>query len=537
MAHRPQAQAPRDEGSLAPGAGDAPPLRDRAIRTAPRAWIRRLGGVLLLGVVIVQGTVAHGSTGSRRSAGPQGIQETGRGSTAGADSTGPVSNGGDRDEGRPNGGPSGDGDPDFIGPRPRRGSDPRDREIKDLKARVVELERELLLRPEVIPGTEADCIGRLQVLVEELRSDLDRATEQRMAREREWQVYNAALARFRGGPSMQGPVFHAYLPDIPEDATPEAAEARREAERIAERSREVERSLRTMIAIEGIRGIDLLQGGLLGEGYIGPVIFRQMDAHGHLAGSLYAERLRLQGSRTGRTLTLVLEDGYDSHSGMRVPFEPPPEGTIPTGANPKVRGDAPGEAALSLSAVEPVGSRGPGVRRIVLHDIDPLPWVEAMPELFGTQSLQDPLDDGRWNREIVRQRLNRLLREDVQGGYYIVRSLGGVLGDELREVHLEQRSRDGVIERRLFADRMRILPASPGAEGGGVQLLLREGSQERAGRKTAFLEGRYRIFLPRADYPRWRREGLPGLGAEPESSGPPSVSRPEGRGGAEGEAP
>lgn len=399
-------------------------------------------------------------------------------------------------------------DPNFIGPRPRTPVDARDRELRELRLRVAELERALLRRPEVVPGTEADRIGQLQVLVEELRKDLDQATTQRMAREREWQVYNAALARFDGGDRVQGPVFHAYLPDIPEGTTPQSAAARLAAETLAERSRAVERSLRTMIAIEGIRGIDLLQGGLLGEGFIGPVIFRQMDAHGHLAGSLYAERLRLEGSLTGRTLTLVLEDGYDSHSGVRLPFGT--EG----GAAPAIRSDAPGERTISVP-----GSAGPGVRRIVLHDIDPLPWVEAMPELFGTQSLREPVDDGRWNREIVRQRMNRLLKEDIQGGYYIVRSLSGIVGDQLREVHLEQRSPSGAIERRLFADRMRILPASPGSEGGGVQLLLREGSQDRSGRKTAFLEGRYRIFLPRADFSRWKREGLPGLGAGQATSG------------------
>src|SRR4029078_9952877 len=76
----------------------------------------------------------------------------------------------------------------------------------------------------------------------------------------------------------------------------------------------------------------------------------------------------------------------------------------------------------------------------------------------------------------------------------------------LRDVALDQFDRDGRLLRRLFADRMSFL-----REAHGLQILLQDGTQVRGEQKAPFLEGRYRIFLPRDDRDAWSKEGVPGL--------------------------
>jgi hypothetical protein len=49
----------------------------------------------------------------------------------------------------------------------------------------------------------------------------------------------------------------------------------------------------------------------------------------------------------------------------------------------------------------------------------------------------------------------------------------------------------------------------------GVKVELQDGAQLRGDAKTPFLDGRYRIFLPRASAERWRKAGLPGLAPPP----------------------
>ena len=79
-----------------------------------------------------------------------------------------------------------------------------------------------------------------------------------------------------------------------------------------------------------------------------------------------------------------------------------------------------------------------------------------------------------------------------------------------RDVQLDQLDADGKLERKLFADRMEIT-----AQDNGVKIELTNGAQLRGDAKTPFLDGRYRIFLPRASVEAWTKAGIPGLSAPP----------------------
>src|SRR5262249_49753344 len=155
---------------------------------------------------------------------------------------------------------------------------------------------------------------------------------------------------------------------------------------------------------------------------------------GLLTGSVHAERLRLTGSRAARTLTLVLEKGYESRAGERVPFID-------------------------------------GVRRIGLSNVDPEPWFRDCPELFTAEDLAPSDDDGLWDLGGVRRELNRLLALDTRHGWYRLHSLGGVLGTELRDVQLEELETGGRLVRRFFADRLDFA-----LEDASLVLQLRDGS-------------------------------------------------------------
>src|SRR6185436_2612427 len=101
-------------------------------------------------------------------------------------------------------------------------------------------------------------------------------------------------------------------------------------------------------------------------------------------------------------------------------------------------------------------------------------------------------------------------REDAVGGWWRLSSLGGVRGAVICAVLLDQLDREGRLDRKLFADRMTVLK-----EERGVQLLLESGAQLRGDKKLPFLDGRYRIFLPRADIMAWTARGVPGLSEPP----------------------
>ncbi len=321
-----------------------------------------------------------------------------------------------------------------------------------------------------------------QARICELEASLKSATSERIAREEEWLRYTKALsqlsqaaekplASFQPMPEAQAAAAEAVRPKVPEGPleTPSKASAQRD--------REIFLSLRSLFTVEQVTGYDLLESGALAEGATGPVVLRALDERGRPVGTLAAERLRLEGSRAARTLTLVLENGYERRGGEKLFFE-------------------------GVSAADAKGT----IKRLELPDIDPAPWIESLPELFREEDKAPPADDGLWDLGAVRAALNLLLRQDVSGGWWRLASFGGVQGSVLRDVQLDRLDAEGRLERKLFADRMEI-----DAQEKGVKIELQDGAQLRGDTKTPFLEGRFRIFLPRASVDEWRRAGVPGL--------------------------
>jgi hypothetical protein len=215
-------------------------------------------------------------------------------------------------------------------------------------------------------------------------------------------------------------------------------------------------------------------------------VFRCLDERGRLAGSVRAERLRLEASQSAHTLTLVLEQGVESRGGEPVPFEG-------------------------------------GTRRITLRDVDPEPWLAECPELFDGAATARTEDDGLWSLSAVRRELNRLLALDPEFGWYRLHSLGGVRGSELVDVQLEELDPGGRRQRRLFADRLRIA-----LEDGGVVLELVDGAFVHGDAKQPFRDGRHRVVLPTADAGAWRAATLPGFCAPP-TRAEPAEAPPSGR--------
>lgn len=319
------------------------------------------------------------------------------------------------------------------------------------------------------PGSE----GRsLEQEVARLERELEHERARRAERELAILEFSRVLAKLPGAEGLGlGSVAAAPAPPNPEEDARRSAAA---AERA--RAQELGRALRVLMRLEGLRGLDLLEAGTLQPGppsAIGPVVFRCLDERGLLTGSLGAERLRLSASVSAHTLTLILEDGFESRGGERVPFEH-------------------------------------GVRRITLSDVDPEPWIAECPELFGPAELARANDDGRWVLSELRRELNRLLALDPRLGWYRLHSLGGVLGSELRDVQLEQLAPDGRVERRLFADGLTLA-----LEDGSLVLELRDGAFVRGQEKQPFQGGRHRIVLPGVPLEAWRASPLPGLSAPP----------------------
>ncbi|MCB9915388.1 MAG: hypothetical protein H6828_09600 [Planctomycetes bacterium] len=305
-----------------------------------------------------------------------------------------------------------------------------------------------------------------------------------MEREEEFLRYAEMITAITP-PELPPEIVQALGGEVPESSLPQedpalvAERARRQA-----RADELASALRALMRVEQFDSLDLLEAGTLGDGWLGPVVFRVVDERGRPSGSLSADRLRLEGSAAGWTLTFVLEGGYERRGGRRVAFE----------------------------GTQPDEERG-GVRRIVLSQTDPAPWYEALPELFGATPPAPRLDDGRWELALVKNGLNALLGADAALGSYRLERLGGVFEDELRAVELTQRDVDGRLLQRLVADRLAIARGER-----GVVLTLHDGVILKGSRKHAFLDGRYRIFLPRADVPSWEAAGLPGLVPVAESS-------------------
>ncbi|MBK7644349.1 MAG: hypothetical protein IPJ19_15110 [Planctomycetes bacterium] len=326
-----------------------------------------------------------------------------------------------------------------------------------------------------------------QARIVELEGELQAERAQRFAREEEWLRFTRGLSELSRAAGVKPPEFPTPL--VGENPAPQASvEDPARAGRRAH-GRELLAKLRALFFADEVAGLDLLEAGEFEQGALGPVVLRELDPDGRPYGTLCAERLRLEGSQAARTLTIVLEQGYERRGAQRFPFDEPGASVVETAADPAARR---------------------GTRRIELPEVDPARWIAKVPELFGPAAAAQPIDDGRHDRTVIRVALNLLLREDASAGWWRLSALGGVQGDVLREVVLDGFDRDGRMERKLFADRMTIQEQPT-----GVQLLLEQGAQVRGDQKLPFLEDRYRIFLPQADAQLWAKAGVPLVHSSP----------------------
>jgi len=333
------------------------------------------------------------------------------------------------------------------------------------------------IEPPESVGLVASDEDALRAEIARLEQELQRERARRGERELAFQAFRSELDaleevrdRLLGKPEVVAAI---------DALTPEEEEARAAAEAARRRAADLGLALSVRMRFEGLRGLDLLECGSLLSGppaAIGPVVFRVLDERGRLTGSLSAERLRLEASVAARTLTLVLEDGFESRSGERVPFL---EGT----------------------------------RRITLTDVDPEGWFEDFPELFEGPDAGRTDDDGRWRLADVRRELNRLFAVDQRGGWYRLHSLGGVRGTRLNEVMLEELESSGRVRRRFLADSLELF-----LEDASLVLILKDGAIVRGEEKQPFQDGVYRLVLPGIAPEAWRAAALPGL-AEPPGAG------------------
>jgi hypothetical protein len=387
----------------------------------------------------------------------------------------------------------------------------------------------------------ASLRARVQALEEELlrtRADLKSEAERRLRREEEWLEYTRGIALLES--LAAGVPKFEVDPDVARsrggDASAANAEPRQAAAGAAhEPARDVDEGepdgggsgaasasiasdtatqpppapeaggtpsltsemalarLRALLAAEAVRGVDVLEVGLVQSDHLGPVVLRVRDEAGRVLSVLAADRLRLECSRAGRSVTLVLEHGYERKAGAKTSFEGGP-------ADEDGRG---------------------GVRRVVVADCDPRPWLEGLPSLFRLEALQPAPHDGSISVESLRAALNIKLREDLSAGHWRVEGLGGVQRGVLFEVSLAQLDEKGNRVRTLVADRATIAPLSADAAR-GVEVLLQDGSQVKVDSTTPFLDARFRLVLPRADPAEWRAARIPlvevpGAGAKSEA--------------------
>jgi len=314
-------------------------------------------------------------------------------------------------------------------------------------------------------------LERSRARIAELEGELAETTARRIAREEELVRQSKVLTELRIPEKVEPKV---------EPPPPAAGDL---SDPAARRDHEIHVSLKTLFTLDQVTGFDLLESGTLKDGATGPVVLRALDDRGRPVATLAADRMRFECSRAARTVTIVLEDGFERRGVEKTPFE----------------------GAMTAEG------RG-GVKRIELPETNPAPWLEALPELFREEDKATIDDDGRWDLGAVRASLNLLLREDLSAGWWRLVALGGVRDGSLRDVQLDGLDAEGRLERKLFADRLEIV-----AQEKGVKLELRDGAQMRGDEKVPFLEGRYRIFLPRASVEAWKEAGIPGLSEPPRS--------------------
>lgn len=318
--------------------------------------------------------------------------------------------------------------------------------------------------------------------IKRLKHELGVEQQRRYDRELHWLEYNRWLARLPLGEQGKNLVFPLDPSLVPPEAQPSFAPESKPAPAPpapeAVRAGELASRLNALLWSDGIRDLSVLDGGRVGPEleraqWIGPVVLRRVDGEGRLAGTLVADRMRLECSRAARTVTIVLEEGYEQVEGGRTAFEP-------TG------------------------------RRVLLPLVDPDRWLEGCPELFAADQQLSARDDGLWDRARVKAALNRLLAQDAAQGYWQVKEIGGIRGRELRDVQLLALDRAGRMQRLAFCDTLTLR-----ASASGVELALRDGAVVRDGRKAPFPEGRMRIVLPHARGEEFEAARIPGF-ADPD---------------------
>jgi len=340
--------------------------------------------------------------------------------------------------------------------------------------------------PVILPSREAELLTRIH----ELEDELELERELRLQREQEWLSFTRAVSELPVEVPTPAAPEHLRERLVGEEAVTEVLE-RAEREDELERSRARLRVLRALMIAEQILSFDLLELGRADAATrsTGPVVARTIDPWGRPTGTLAADRLSLRCSRSAHTLTFVFENGFETQGGVATPFGEPTHAT-----------------EQDLSDRPERGAERGGVRTMRFTGVDPEPWIETLPELFDADAFRAPEDDGRWDVLRVRQELNRLLREEATARRYQLRGMGGVVDGVLRDVQLVELDERGGPLRLFFADRLQLLRS-----GNGIQLLLEQGAIESGDRRAPFLDGRYRIFLPRASFERWKEARLPGL--------------------------
>ncbi|MBK7876458.1 MAG: hypothetical protein IPJ77_12025 [Planctomycetes bacterium] len=399
--------------------------------------------------------------------------------------------------------------PDGASPSRARAAEPGPAHAPDATAHDTAAGERFAASPVETPDELRAELDRLRARVKGLEAELAHARDERLAREREWLEYTQSIARLGTIAELQSKRFQP-APDAggaerapatgePQEPPPLAPPDPERVRAARERDEQIRTSLRALFVAEQIAGLELLECGRLQDGATGPVVLRMTDDYGRTVGTLAAERLHLEASVAARTVTLVLEDGYERRGGERLPF-PLTNDAVEAG-EPRPEPDAAAPVVPELRS---------GRRRIELPHVDPRPWIEAVPELFRPADREPLPDDGRWDLAAVRAGLNVLLRADAAGGTWRLVGLAGVQEGVLRDVQLDQLDREGQLEKKLFADRLVLR-----ADEEGVRLELESGAVLRGDAKAPFLDGRYRIFLPSASVADWRAAGLPGLSEPP----------------------
>ncbi|MCA9001234.1 MAG: hypothetical protein KDB61_04875, partial [Planctomycetes bacterium] len=139
--------------------------------------------------------------------------------------------------------------------------------------------------------TEEDWRLREMELMARIRSlELELVQERalRMQREREWIEFTKLLTLL---PESKRPELPGFLqPEGPEvAATEEDSEVQAQSlenTRELERASEIKTTLRAYLRAEGMAAFDLLEVGLVGEGFIGPIVARQLDEQGRFLSTL-----------------------------------------------------------------------------------------------------------------------------------------------------------------------------------------------------------------------------------------------------------